>query len=615
MKKRILFLVESPNKVSTLRDILKEDDSATYIVKASVGHISKIKNSGPYYLGIDVNNNFNVHYEVIPDKKKIVDELKEQVKLADEVYLCSDPDREGERISYSLKQFLKIPAKKYKRITFHEITKNAIFKSIKEARDIDQNLTDASIARDAGDKIVGFRLSGLAKEKVGAKSVGRCQSACLKLIVQREEEIQNFKPEKYFDLFLHFKKNNQEFKAKYCNKKGEPESFKNLDDCNKIINSCIKDYSIFDIERKNQNENPQLPFTTASFQQEVIKKLGLTTEDAMNCAQKLFEGVELNGKHIALTTYLRTDDANMSPDFLPVLEEFVKKTYGEKYYSPVKKAKKSENAQEGHECFRVIDLEMTPEKLSKYISDEKLLKIYTIIYNRTIAASMKPAIYSTTKYIINNNNNYFVMNSKELVFDGYKKVYNYKDDNDNEEVVKETFDKNEILKNTSLETVEKETKPAPRYNEASLLKELEKQGIGRPSTFQSIIKTIKDEGRGYSTIVKKEIIPTELGIKLSHYLDEHFGDIININYTRELEKELDLIAQGSLDKITFLKDFYTKLDSTIKKVKNENIEVEYKCPHCGGPMKLRKGPYSYFYGCSNYPNCKYIAKLDEVKKI
>lgn len=604
-KKRILVIVESPNKRSTISEILKEDDSATYVVMASVGHIEYLRDSGKYNLGIDVDNNFKLDYQIIPDKKKVVNDLKTQVEVADEIYLASDPDREGERISASLKKFLKIPEDKYKRIVFHEITKQAIFKAIKDARKIDKPLVNASETRDALDKIVGFRLSKPARDRIGAKSVGRCQSAGLKLIVQREEEIQNFIPEKYFDLYLHFKKNNQEFKAKYCDEKGESKSLKNKEECNQVISSCTKNYLIEKIERKQQLENPQLPFTTSTFQREVIKKLGFTTEEAMNCAQKLFEGISINGKHIALTTYLRTDDANMSPDFLPILEEYVKKNYGDKYYAPVRKAKKAENAQEGHECFRVIDLEMTPEKLSQYINDDILLKVYSIIYNRTLASSMKPAIYSTTKYMINNNDNRFVMNSKELLFDGYKKVYSYKEDDDREEIVKETFNEKEILKDTSLESIEKETKPKPRYTEDTFQNELDKRGIGRPSTFQSIIKTIKDKNRGYIDVVKKEFVPTEKGIKLSHFLDEHFGDIINLNYTAEMEKDLDLIATGKLDKVEFLSVFYNKIEDSISKLS----DIKEVCPLCGSPMVLRKGKFSVFLGCSSYPKCNGIRKL------
>ena len=604
-KKRILMIVESPNKVLTLKEFLKEDTSTDYVVMASAGHIEYLKDSGKYNLGIDVDNNFKLDYQIIPDKKKILNDLKLQVEAADEVYLASDPDREGSRIASSLQHFLKIPKDKYKRVVFHEITKQAVFKAIKEAGDIDKNLTYASETRDALDKIVGFRLSKPARDKVGAKSVGRCQSAGLKLIVQREEEIQNFISEKYFDLYLLFKKNSKEFKAKYCDEKGESKSFKNKEECNQIISSCNKDYIIDKIERKQQLENPQFPFTTSTFQREVIKKLGFTTEEAMNCAQKLFEGISINGKHIALTTYLRTDDANMSPDFLPILEEYIKKNYGENYYAPVRKAKKAENAQEGHECFRVIDLEMTPEKLSHYINDDILLKVYSIIYNRTLASSMKPAIYSTTKYLIDNNGNKFVMNSKELLFEGYKKVYSYKEDDDKEEIVKEVFNEKEILKDTSLETIEKETKPKPRYTEDTFQNELDKRGIGRPGTFQNIIKIIKDKNRGYVDIVKKEFIPTEKGIKLVHFLDEYFGDIINLDYTAEMEKDLDLIANGKLDKVKFLSVFYNRLEESISKVN----EVKEICPLCGSPMVLRKGKFSTFLGCSQYPKCNGTKKL------
>lgn len=609
MKKRNLILVESPNKIKTISELLKGDPDNSYIVMASVGHISYIKDSGIFNMGIDVENNFKANYQISPDKKKTVDELKEQVKIADKIYIASDPDREGEFIAWSLKKFLKIPEDKYERITFHEITKKAILNAIANPRKIDEDLVDASDARRKLDKIVGYRLSSNTRTNIGAKSVGRCQSPTLKLLVNREEEINNFKSEEFFSLFLDFKKDKDLFKARYCDKAGETLVIKSLTDCENIINKCEnKDNKIYDIEKKEILEYPQAPFTTATYQQEVFKRLGFDLETAMNYAQKLFEGINVGGKHIALTTYLRTDDPNIAPEFLPILENYVKDNYGNKYYSPVKKYKTGENSQEGHECFRVIDLEMTPARLSKYIQDDTLIKIYTLIYNRTLAAAMKPASYSTTKYIIKNDSGeYFKMNSKELLFEGYRIVYGKYVDEDKEEIIKESFVRDEIInKENSQYSYQKEyTKPPKRYTEASLQKELDKRGIGRPSTWTNIIKTVKSKDRNYCEVIKKELVPTELGFKLISYLEDNFKDIVDLNYTAEMEKDLDLIAKGKLNELDFLKTFYDRLDESIKK----SVDIKETCPHCGSPLVLRKGPYGAFLGCSNYPKCKYIKKL------
>ena len=330
----------------------------------------------------------------------------------------------------------------------------------------------------------------------------------------------------------------------------------------------------------------------------------------MDIAQKLFEGIEVNGKHISLITYHRTDDPSFAPEFLPILKEYVEEYFGKEYYAPVKKAKKGENTQEGHEGIRVVDLNMTPDRLSKYIKDEKLLKVYTIIWRRTVACGMKPAIIANTIYTIQNGKHRFVMNSRELKFDGYRAVYNYGSDQDTEDnqIIKETFKKNEILKDTSLEAIEKETKPSPRYNESSFIKELDKKGIGRPSTYASILGVLLDEKRGYCKVEDKNIIPTELGIKLSHFLDEKFSDVISITYTAELEKELDLIANKKLNWLTFMKDFYNNLEENIKKVQPEESENKI-CPKCGKNLKIRKGRYGLFYGCTGYPDCNYIENI------
>lgn len=612
--KRCLFILESPNKKSSVSSILKELGFTNFVVMASVGHITRINDSGLYNMGIDPNNNFAIDYVVTPDKKDIVNKLKEQVKIAEKVILMSDPDREGEAIAYHLKEVLKIPESKYIRCTTHEITKGGVEKALNNPRKLDEDLIDAAKSRSCADKIIGYRLSGIARNNVGARSVGRCQSAGLKLIVEREEEIQNFKPEKYYDLYLHFSKNKTDFTAKYIGTdKKQIKSLPSYDACKAIADFCkLNPYSILSIEHKDSLENPKPPFITSTYQQEVSKKLGISVKHAMDCAQKLFEGLEVNGKHVGLITYHRTDDPNLSEDFLPILKEYVEEYFGKEYYAPVKGGKKGENAQEGHEAIRVVDLNMTPDRLAKYLKDDRLLKIYTIIWRRTVACGMKPAVIANTIYTIQNGNHRFSMTSKELKFEGYRAVYNYGSDQEDEDnqLIKETFKENEVLQNTSLEGVEKQTKPPVRFNEASFIKELDKRGIGRPSTYASILGVLLDDKRGYCKVKDKNIIPTELGIRLSHFLDAKFSDVISITYTAELEKELDLIAKHKLNWLTFMRDFYDNLSKNIDKVQPEAKEAKM-CPKCGKELKIRKGRYGFFLGCSGYPECNY---LESIKK-
>lgn len=605
--KRVLFLVESPEKSRHITKIFRDNGYNKVVVLATIGHFTKIKDGSGYWnTGIHPENNFEVDYQLDSNKKDNINKLKEQVKLADLIYIASDLDREGEAIAESCVKFLKIPKSKYKRITYHEITKKAIFEAIEKAHDIDKDLVAAAHSRSILDKMVGYRLSPIARNSVNCKSVGRCQSAALKLIVEREEEIKNFIPENYFDLYLHFIKNKTEFKAKYQGTDATPiKKIKSQEEIDNIFEECKgKPFIVTDIEFKDKKEYPQPPFCTATFQQECASKLGLSVKQATDCAQKLFESGKIS--------YHRTDDTTMDEGFTKELQAFVVKRFGKQYLGSVREGKKDENAQEGHECLRVLDLELTPEKFAEESSNDLLSKVYRIIYNRTIACTMQPAIIAQTTYnIYNNKKHRFVMNSNELKFDGYRCIYNYKDKEGNEEkeeIVKETFDKGEELKNCSFESLAQQTSPKPRYKEASFLKELKDKGIGRPSTYATIIETVLSETRGYCVLDHKEIVPTEKGITLSHFLDKSFPDIISVGYTEQMEKDLDLIACGKLKDIDFLNTFYEKLEESAKKISPEESTTKV-CPQCGSPMKIRKGPFSSFYGCTNYPKCKYTESI------
>ena len=622
MAERILLIVESPNKIKSLQSFLPKN----YIVMASVGHVTELKDGGSYFnTGIDPNNKFKVTYAVDPDKKDVVSKLKEQVRLADKVILCSDPDREGEAIAWSLKEVLDIPAKKYERATFHEITESAVLKAIDNPRKIDKDLVDAAHARQKIDKMLGYRLSQIARNEVDAKSVGRCQSAGLKLIVDREREIEDFIPETYGEITLCFTKDGVPFKAKYFGESGKEVKRPTVEYCEGIIKDTLSKgingspLYVREVVHKNKNSNPKPPFTTSTFQQEVSSKLGISVETAMKYAQKLFEGLDVNGQHIALITYIRTDSTELAEEFIPLLKDYVINTYGKEYYAPLRKVKKGENVQDGHEAIRPVNLGMTPEDLAKKLTDKNLVKVYEIIYNRTVAAMMAPAVTSETTYVISCDTHDYHMVSRELTFDGYRKAYNYKEKDDDELITATLEEGYQLGKGNNIEfnLDEKQTQPPSRFKEATFIKELEATGIGRPSTFATILKTIKDESRGYCEVNKDGcLVPTYKGTELSDFLEEYFSNLININYTSEMEKELDEIATGKMTEIDFLTNFYNTLEETVDESGlgvNFSKVKEMKCPKCGAPMVLRNGYYGPFYGCSKYPKCKEIVKIGDDK--
>ena len=609
MSERILLIIESPNKVKTIRPFLPSN----YVVMASFGHISQIKDGGNYWnTGIDPKNNFKTNLAVSSDKdtQEHVKALKEQVKLADRVILASDPDREGEAIAWSLKKFLSIPEKKYERVTFHEITKNAVLKALEHPRKIDENLVDSAHTRAIEDKIIGYVYTPQAKKDCGAKSVGRCQSAGLMLIVDRDEEFRNFISEKYYELWLYFTKNATNFKAKYIGTKdSKVDKFTSLDDVTTIINECDPPFVITNVEVREKKEYPKAPFTTSTFQQEVFNKLGIRIKDADDIAQRLFEGIDVDGKHVALITYIRTDSPELAPDFIPLLEEHVKSIYGNDYYAPLRKAKKQENAQDGHEAIRCVDLSMTPELLAKKLPDKNLVKVYEMIYRRTVASMMKPCIISETVYTIACGKHLFEFTSREEKFDGFKRIYRYNEDK--EDIIKESFNVNENLNVVSLDSVEKETKPKPRYTEATFINALEDSGVGRPSTYKSILEKILSTSRNYCVVEDGYLVPTEMGIKVVKYLRDNFQTIFNINYTCDMEKKLDDIESGKVDKLVVLQEFYDEVENAIKSVKTSSSrEMSNEvCPICGAPMIVRKGQYGKFLGCSKYPKCKGVKKI------
>ena len=606
--KKILVIVESPNKVQHIQKYLR-DAGYKVNVMASVGHIMSLADGGSYYnSGVDPKNNFDLNLKVSEDKYKVVQQLKDQAKTADLVYLMSDPDREGFVISWSLVKFLKLPKTKYRRAVTHEITPKAVIKAIENPIPMDDNLVDAGLARMTLDKMIGYRLSPISKTYVGARSVGRCQSVGLKLVADREREIQNFTPVTYFDLYLNFEKNKTKFKAKFAgnNTIGNVDHLNSQKEVDAIKANCTKDCVIEAIKKKEKEESPKPPFCTATFQQEASSKLGLKVKDAMAIAQKLFESGRI--------TYIRSDDTTIAPEFIPILQSYIESVYGKKAWTQPRVGKKQENAQEGHECLRITDPSLTPDEYNKIDANNLNQKVYRLIWQRTIAAALPNAKISETQYLIDNNGEKFILVSKEITSLGYREIYSYKDEDDkDDDPVKETFTKGEVLKNCKLEDIMKQTKPPARYSEATLIKKLETSGVGRPSTYATIVETVLSTTRGYAELQEKSIVPTERGMQLAAFLDRNFNNIINADYTKKMEESLDKIATGKETKLEFLTEFYNTLENTIKNNSEINVSAQTTdeaCPLCGAPMVVRRSRFgSLFLGCSKYPKCRGIKNL------
>lgn len=611
---KLLIIVESPNKVKTISSILKNAGYKNTTVMASVGHIMALGNGGTAFnSGISPDKNFKMNLAVPDDKKKTVNDITMQVNKADKIFLMTDGDREGEIISWSLIKFCKIPLEKCYRAITHEITQKAIIDAIENPVSFNDNLVNAGLARMMIDKLIGYGLSPLGKKYIGAKSIGRCQSVGLKLVSDRENEILNFIPELYFNLYLTFTKNGKDFRAKYYAYNDEiVEKFTKQEDVDAVVINCQKaDYVIESIDKIVHKESPKPPFCTATFQQEAANKLGLRVKDAMSCAQKLFEGISIAGEHKGLITYMRTDSTELAPEFLPELKQFIENSYGKKYIGP-RKSKKKGTDQDGHEALRVVDLDMTPDKLATYINNTLLVKVYKLIWQRTVASAMPNATITETLYTINNNGHKFRLSSNELTDAGYRAVYEFED----LQILgcSETFTIGEVLENTNLESVKKFTQPKTRYTEASLVKELQQKEIGRPSTYASIVETILSPTRGYAKLDEKHIVPTDRGMQLAEYCNRAFPTLINLNYTKEMEESLDKIASGKTVLLDYMDIFYNNLKDIIASTSETGIATEMPekvCPNCGSPMVVRRSRFGkLFYGCSKYPKCRGIIGID-----
>ena len=602
-----LVIVESPSKSKTIEKYLGSD----YKVVSSLGHIRDLSTSGKFGFGVDIENHFKPDYKIIKGKKKLVTDLKKEVKASDFVYLATDPDREGEAISWHLYDTLGLKDNDYQRIVFNEITKDVILKSFNSARKIDDDLVKSQETRRILDRIIGFRLSKLMQSKTEGKSAGRVQSVALKLIVDREREIQAFNIEKYYEIDAYFK----DFSAKLDTYKNEKIEIKEESYAKKIISELDKYFLIETVEKKEKDKKSKFPFTTSTLQQDASTKLNFTSKKTMSIAQKLYEGITLKNETVGLITYMRTDSIRMSDEFIKSTYAFIKENYGENYIGYVKKSKKTENVQDAHEAIRPTSINRRPEDIKEYLTPDEY-KLYHMIYYRALASLMKDAKVEATSVTLLNNDYRFKTSGQILLFDGYLKVYSkYEDTND---IILPTLEENTKVESERIEYSEHETKPPARYTESKLIKEMEELGIGRPSTYAKTIDTLKE--RVYVTIEDKKFIPTSIGIEITDKLQEFFKEIINVKYTKEMEDDLDKIAEGDLiwyqllDR--FYNDFEPKVEIAFKEMeKKAPVETGELCPNCGNPLVIKQSKYGKFTACSNYPECKYIKPKETNKEV
>ena len=600
MKK--VVIVESPSKTKTISKYLGSD----YKVLSSKGHIRDLSTTGKFGLGIDVQNNFEANYIPIKDKKKLISDLKKETNNAI-VYLASDPDREGEAISWHLKDELDL--KSYKRVVFNEITKPALVEAFEHPRDIDMDLVKSQETRRMLDRIIGFRLSKLMQSKTDGTSAGRVQSVALKLIVDREREIQNFKEKEYWTIKAVFPDFEAELE-KYNGKEIEIPYKKDADD---IISKLSKCFNIDSVTSKIKNKKGVMPFTTSTLQQTSINLLNYSSSKTMKIAQQLYEGIDIGSETTGLITYMRTDSTRLSNIFVGETMEYIRSNFGEEYVGAVKKSKNNENVQDAHEAIRPTSIKRTPESVKKYLSNDEY-KLYSLIYARALASLMADAKANGTTIVLENNGYTFKATGSVIVFDGYLKVYG--EYSKNEDVVLPDLSnyKSKIVISDDIVGEQHFTKPSPRYTEASLIKEMETLGIGRPSTYAKTMDTLKL--RDYVTLEDKKFVPTEIGFEITDKLQECFSDIINVKYTAEMESDLDLIAEAKYDNIKLLRDFYDKfeplVESAFKTMEKKAPETTgEKCPECGHDLVIRKGRYGEFIACSNYPECKYIKSAEK----
>ncbi|MBR6779178.1 MAG: type I DNA topoisomerase [Clostridia bacterium] len=608
-----LVFIEGPGKRDTISKYLGSD----YVVFPTKGHVRDLPAKS---FAIDFNNNYEPTYEIIPEKKNLVADMKRKAQNAEAIYLATDPDREGEAIAWHLATILELDKNAMVRTAFNEISKKAIHESIANPKPLNYDLINAQQGRRVLDRIVGYQLSPLLSKKIRGKlSAGRVQSVTLKLIVDREKAIKNFVPEEYWNITAELKKGDEKFKAdliQYQEKKIEPTSKEEVD---KILSSVENaEYKVQTVKRAVTYSKPPAPYITSSLQQDAISKLKMTLNSYTKCAQSLYEGVNIQGEgKTALVTYIRTDSTRVSLDAQFMAKEFILEHYGKEYHpGKFNEFASKDSAQDAHEAIRPINLKYTPNYLKDKI-DEQYLKLYTLIYKRFIASQMSYAQYDSLTVDVVANDYKFRSSGKALIFDGYTKVYKPEDD-DKKGINIPDLVENEIVVKDKIKTEQKFTKPPVRFTEASLIKEMEVQGIGRPATYAATVMTLFN--REYIVTEKKSLVPTDLGVHVTEYLEDYFKNIMNIKFTAEMENQLDDVERGKTkwqDIVdVFYKDFnqqmeYASQQMGVSMPKAQPEPSDIKCEKCGSMMVYREGKFGKFLACSNFPQCKNTKNINE----
>lgn len=610
-----LIIVESPHKSETIGKFLGKD----YKVLASKGHICDLSSHGRMGLGVDIDNGFKPDYEISKDKYNVVKELKTAVKNADEVYLATDPDREGEAISWHLANALGLNPKTTKRLEFHEITKNALLKALDNPRTIDMPLVESQETRRIIDRIMGFRLSTLLQRKIKSQSAGRVQSVVLKFIVDREKEIKDFVPLEFWEMKLVLKKDKDVVNASLSSYKGKKKEIHTSDEADSIERDLPKEFAVKSIKDTDLKREPKPPFITSTLQQEAFARFHFSTKKTAAVAQKLYEGEEINGQTTGLITYMRTDSIRLSNEFIYAAKDYITDKYGSEYLGKVHVQKSSQNVQDAHEAIRPTDIRLTPESVKNDLSKDEY-QLYSLIYNRAVASLMSAKKEVTTTAVFEGNGYEFTSSSTKTTFDGYTKAYGETEDKEEKKnslpkklAVGDIFNVDEVTKEQHF------TKAPARYNEGKLVKLMQENGIGRPSTYAKTISTLLD--RDYVENQKGALVPTEQGELTSEKLEEYFPKYMDASYTAGMENSLDGIADGSTDRMKLLTSFwdeftkyYESAQTTMEKLQPKIVEGKV-CPECGKPLVYRKGRYGEFIGCSDYPKCRYIEKDKETPEI
>ena len=606
-----LVIVESPSKSKTIEKYLGKD----FKVTSSKGHICDLATRGKEGLGVDIDHDFKATYVISPDKKDVVEQLKKLVKDSDFVYLATDPDREGEAISWHLARELGLDLNENNRIVFNEITKTAVLKALENPHTIDMALVKSQETRRILDRIIGFKLSKLLQKKIGSKSAGRVQSIALRMICDKEKEIQAFIPKEYWNILAKLDKKIEVELVKYKSSKIE---INNEQEADKILSSLSDEFVLTDISEKAKKRSAYLPFITSTLQQEASTKLGFGSKKTMMVAQSLYEGVELSTGAQGLITYMRTDSTRLSNEFVSAAFDKIENEYG-KEYKGFYRVKNDEGSQDAHEAIRPTSLDNEPDAIKQYLTNDQY-KLYKFIYYRALASLMSEAIFESVTYTFNNNDYLFTVSGSKQDFDGFLKLYGEYDKS--KDVILPKLEKDTILKAKSIEKNQHFTEAPARYSEARLIKALEEEGVGRPSTYATIIDTIIK--RNYVELKKasdsgktKFFFPTEQGILTDEKLRDYFLSVINTKYTAEMESKLDEIAVNKTDNVKELKKFYDEfqplVDSAYEKM--EKLEPEKTgeiCPECGGELVIKNGRFGKFKACINYPTCRFHESL--VKK-